>query len=81
MRPSPPRRRFVHGGLIHLINNLYGLLFAGLFLRHWRWATYGASVVASGIWPNKRATKLLAKNAFISSTPPACDYGATIDRQ
>jgi rhomboid protease GluP len=24
--------QFVHGGLIHLINNLYGLLFAGLFL-------------------------------------------------
>lgn len=24
--------QFVHGGLIHLVNNLYGLLFAGLFL-------------------------------------------------
>jgi membrane associated rhomboid family serine protease len=24
--------QFVHGGLIHLMNNLYGLLFAGLFL-------------------------------------------------
>jgi rhomboid protease GluP len=24
--------QFVHGGLVHLINNLYGLLFAGLFL-------------------------------------------------
>ncbi len=25
--------QFVHGGLIHLINNLYGLLFAGIFLQ------------------------------------------------
>jgi rhomboid protease GluP len=24
--------QFVHGGLMHLVNNLYGLLFAGLFL-------------------------------------------------
>jgi membrane associated rhomboid family serine protease len=24
--------QFVHGGLVHLVNNLYGLLFAGLFL-------------------------------------------------
>ncbi|HEY6620166.1 MAG TPA: rhomboid family intramembrane serine protease [Steroidobacteraceae bacterium] len=25
--------QFVHGGLIHLVNNLYGLIFAGIFLR------------------------------------------------
>jgi rhomboid protease GluP len=32
--------QFVHGGLIHLVNNLYGLLFSGLFLlpvaKNWR---------------------------------------------
>jgi len=36
--------QFVHGGLVHLVNNLYGLLFAGLFLApvatNWRLIGY-----------------------------------------
>jgi rhomboid protease GluP len=54
--------QFVHGGLMHLVNNLYGLLFAGLFLSaivpNWRLiACYllcglGGSIASVWIHPN-----------------------------